>query len=191
MSATTKRKAIDWSRWLHDPRHWERFYDDLGIKTYAAIAKAICDGERPEEAVDAAVEAISAQMRRAGIPAALVRSYREDYFRHRDQLVEVAGEIWDVLPAGAAEGCAAAADGGNAGLAGWAGMPVALFLGACEGMMAMMAGFQHEAWEWSRLLASSIEHGQVEHRHAGGPCDEAPLTAHYGRRTHDVDVERL
>ncbi len=186
MSATTKRKAIDWSRWLHDPRHWERFYDDLGVKTYAGIAKAICDGERPEEAVDTAVEAISAQMRRAGIPAALIRSYREDYFRHRDQLVEVAGEIWDVLPAGGAEGCAEAADEERAALAGWAGMPLALFLGACEGMMTVMSGLQREAWEWSRLLVL-----HVEHRRPAAPCDEAPLTAHYGRRTHDVDVERL
>jgi tagatose-1,6-bisphosphate aldolase non-catalytic subunit AgaZ/GatZ len=88
----------DWMRWLRDPGHWERFYDGLATRTYAAIAKEMCDGKWPDEAVELAVEDITARMRAEGVPEDVVVSYRAEYFRHRGQLLEIAREIADVLP---------------------------------------------------------------------------------------------
>ncbi|MGE5548652.1 MAG: hypothetical protein ACM33T_17235 [Solirubrobacterales bacterium] len=98
------RERVEWMRWLRDPRHWERFYDQLATQTFAAMSKEISDGKWPDEAADLAIEDVSARMRADGVPEEVVVSYREEYLKHRRQLVEVAGEISDVIPGPRSEG---------------------------------------------------------------------------------------
>jgi len=127
MAPRPKRGAVkaDWMRWLHDPEHWQRFYDGLATRTYAAIAGKMCDGKWADEAVDLAVENITARMRAEGVPEDVVVSYRSEYLKHRAQLVEIAEEIADVLPSVKEEAaCPASAAPAGSGLA----LPTPLWL---------------------------------------------------------------
>jgi hypothetical protein len=97
--AETAHRTVDWMRWLHDPEHWKHFYDELATKTFASIAKHMYDGRAPGVAADLAIEEVSNKMREEGVPEDVVASYRQDYLRHRRQLLEVASEIGDAVPA--------------------------------------------------------------------------------------------
>ncbi len=189
MSKARVNRTVDWSRWLHDPGHWERFYDELGVKTYAAIASALCTGQRVESAVDTAVEDISRQMREDGLPEAVVLSYREEYLKHHGQLIEVATEICDVLPGSLCQATAAGAPGAHDGPA--AAEAIDPLMGAMSVFVTSLKSIQHEAEEWSHLFTHHPEHRHSAAGHDQRGPEDALLTGHYGRRSHDVDVERL
>lgn len=99
-SAKLEGQTIDWSRRLHDPKHWQQFYDELAIETYGALAGRLSNGHWPQEAVELAVEDISNKMRREGLSENVMRPYRDEYFKHADQLCEVAEEIAEVMSNG-------------------------------------------------------------------------------------------
>lgn len=61
-----------------DPKHWQQFYDELAIETYAALAGRLFSGHSPEEAVELTVEDISGKMRREALHENVVQPYRDE-----------------------------------------------------------------------------------------------------------------
>lgn len=171
-------KRVDWSRWLHDPKHWANFYDELAIGTYAAIARRLGEEYWPDEAVELAVEDISAKMRAQGIPETVIVSYREDYLKHLEQLKEVAREISDVMPAGASRreprSC-------QAEMAGLAQSPLALPFWLVKTYWGALAHYLQDTQDWLNQVEPRPEPERERAELAGFP----------GRRRRDGDVERV
>lgn len=172
---------IDWRRWLHDPKHWEQFYDELAIETYAAIGRRLWDGHWRDEAVELAVEDISAKMRAEGLPQGVIASYREEYFKHAKQLAEIAGEIVEAMP------CPERTAGPSCGaeVAAVAQSPLALPFWLAKTYWGGMASCLRDAQAWLH------ENHGPDRRRPGEGAQQASLQASPRRRRRDVDVERL
>lgn len=178
--AAKGEKRVDWTRWLRDPQHWQRFYDQVATQTFAAVSKEIWDGKLPDEAADLAIEDVTAKMRAEGVPEDVVVSYREEYLKHRPQLIEIAGEIGDTMPVWASP------EDGGAEAESLARLPMLLPLWFAKIFWGGAAHCFREMELWCQGTGPASER-----RHPEMAREDPALVGQAGRRRREVNVERL